>query len=178
MRPVALAWALLLALLAAPLEAARIERFSVEADARVARLDADLELALSGEMLRALEHGIVLPLRLELRAYGDGRRAQARSVQRIELGFQPLTGRYRVAAPSLGYQRSYARRGQMIASLEQLRGWPLEAQPWPPAQPPKRWRMRLTLDRGALPAPLRLPALLDAEWALDSGWIEWIVAPS
>ncbi len=32
-------------------------------------------------------------------------------------------------------------------------------------------QVRLSLSIAALPAPLRLPALLDSDWWLDSGWV-------
>lgn len=37
---------------------------------------------------------------------------------------------------------------------------------------PCRARVRVRLDPAALPAPLRLPALVDSDWRLDSGWVE------
>jgi hypothetical protein len=81
---------------------------------------------------------------------------------REELFLAPLSRQYRVRA-SDGSERSFRLRSEALSAIEEI-ALVLDQC----VQPPE---LRMALDLGALPAPLRVPALLDARWQLDSNWL-------
>lgn len=135
-------------------------------------LDARLRLALSPSLLEALDHGVPLTLRLHLRAVGSAGRLER--VHPIELSFLPLARRYRWRDLDDGDARYFARRPQLLAALDRVRV-PLDPA-WADLPADTRYTLDIALDRDSLPAPLRLPALLSAQWRLDPPEHRWTAA--
>ena len=119
-----------------------------------------LALALSGEPLQALEQGVALPFRLQWRRCEPGCGAVL-GEQRIELRHAPLLQRY-VLQFGDSPPRQFPFRAALLGAFEQP--------PVLPLTPGAGWQVRVQLWREALPAPLRLPALLRDSWQLDTGW--------
>jgi hypothetical protein len=138
-------------------------------------LTARLQWQPGAAVLDALDHGIVLDFRIDLRAYGTARigwRATlARAERHVELRYFPLSRRYQLRDLDRGDTRSYAARALLIAALDDLR-LPL-APAWTAAAAPSRYGLSVELDRDRLPGALRLPALLQAQWHLSSGEYTW-----
>jgi hypothetical protein len=87
----------------------------------------------------------------------------------IELRFDPLLERYELQH---GEQRqSYRLRAEMLEAFANTLQF---------AEASEITRLRLWLDRTALPAPMRMPTLMDHRWRLDSGWcaLDFAVANS
>jgi hypothetical protein len=129
-------------------------------------LVADLRLAFSAEMLEALDRGIAL--RLELVLTGEGAAARAALRRGLTLRYLPLAQQYLLRDDD-GTERRFARRSQLIAALDRVR-----------VALPSEWSasfetltLGLALDRSALPAPLRLPALYRSEWRLRAAEHTW-----
>lgn len=124
-------------------------------------LQLQLSVHLGERATAALEAGLVLTFDVEWRL-GDGRRLR----QPLSLRHSPLLRSYQLA---LGAQppRPYAVRDALLAAMENARlRWLGE----PGCAPPCEGEVRVRLDPAALPAPLRLPALIDGDWDFDSGW--------
>lgn len=107
----------------------------------------------SAAQLAALEEGV--PLTLAVRA-GTGRAA---ATWRVGLRYFPLSSRYQLHIDGLA-DRSFALRGYLFAALENLR------LPLPPqvCGAPRPCRVTVEQAHAALPGPLRLPSLFEADW--------------
>lgn len=93
----------------------------------------------------------------------DGRRLR----QPLALRYSPLLRHYELAIGSSPPQ-PHALRNHLLAAMENARlRWPAEAA----CAGACAGQVRVRLDPAALPAPLRLPALVDGDWHFDSGWV-------
>lgn len=131
-----------------------------------ARLELALDCKLSGPMQDALDHGIPLPLVVDVRGAG-GASAQSR----IELRYFPLSRRYQLAVNGRDDERGFATRGYLLAALGSLRLGMPDAFAHLPAGAPLR--VSAALDPSALPGALRLPALFEPAWRLSSTETTW-----
>ena len=151
---------LLCALLVLPCSGLRAAGLSVSADMPLTmdglRLLVELEPARA--VLDALEAHIELPFRIDRRCGG------VHQVARISLRLRPLSRDY-VLRMADDRELSFRLRGEALAAFRSL----TLPQPMPCEQ--RRPQVRVRLDLAGLPAALRLPALLDSDWHLDSGWI-------
>ncbi|MDZ4813126.1 MAG: DUF4390 domain-containing protein [Pseudomonadota bacterium] len=123
-------------------------------------LDLSLSLRLSETQLEALDHGI--PLRLE---FVIAPRKAPRQLSRILIGYLPMAKRYQLLADSRA-PRYFSSRLQLLAALDRV-SLPLNA------VGSGTGTVLVRLDRSALPAPMRLPALLDSSWRLVSVPVNW-----
>lgn len=127
-------------------------------------LDVALSLTFSPTMLAALDHGI--PLSLDFRIDPAHGRSQH---QWVTLRYLPLLRRYELSAGGSPAQ-GFASRLQLLAALDRLR-LPVSA------LRPEGGSVSFHLDTQALPAPLRLPALFDRAWRLQSAPTAWVWMP-
>jgi Domain of unknown function (DUF4390) len=137
-------------------------------------LTARLQWQPSAAVLDALDNGIVLDFRVDVRAYGPAhlgwRSTLAHAARHIELRYFPLSRRYQLRDLDRGETRSYGARAQLLAALEDLR---LELpESWQPGAA-RAYALSIDLDRDLLPGSLRLPALLRPDWRLSSGDFSW-----
>lgn len=144
-------------------------------DARVvAAVDAsvlllDLDCRLSGPMRDALDHGIPITLRVDVRARADG--ARARAVRSVELRYFPLSRRYQLRGLEGSGLRSFTAPAALIDALAGLRlELPDEFDRLPPAT---GYRVDVAVDRRALPGALRLPAAIEPAWWLSAPTYRW-----
>ncbi|HVF34012.1 MAG TPA: DUF4390 domain-containing protein [Candidatus Saccharimonadia bacterium] len=149
---------------------ASITRAALIADPAPA-LEAELELVLSRAMLDALEQGI--PLVLELALEGRDPDATLSASRTLKLRYLPLARRWQLVDGG-GAERHFARRAQLLAALDRVRV-PLPPE-WLVLRDGGRFRLTLSLDTGALPGPLRLPALLRRDWRFPTTTYAWQAA--
>lgn len=121
------------------------------------RLALDLDLRFTATQLAALDHGI--PLRL---AVHD--RDARLPTQFIDLRFRPLARQYELLLPNEPVARLFASRTRLIAALDRV---------VVDAGESASGAVRIELVTSALPAPLRLPALIDREWQLATPMQHW-----
>ena len=123
-------------------------------------------------VLDALDHGIELPfvVTVEARRPGAFGFASARIRRHLQLRYFPLSRQYQLRDTESAATRNYAARTLALAAMENLR-LPL---PGFDAAGATQLRVRITLDRDALPGALRLPALLQSAWRVDSGDYAWL----
>ena len=133
---------------------------SATPNALLQTLDLSLSLRLSETLLDALDHGI--PLRLEFVIATQG---APRQLSRVEISYLPMAKRYQLIA-ELRTPRYFASRLQLLAALDRIR-LPLNR------MGSGAGSVFVRLDRSALPAPMRLPALLDSNWRLESVPVRW-----
>ena len=133
-------------------------------------LEADLRLVFSPTMLEALDRGIPLTLSMELRADTRGATRLVER-QRLELRYLPLAQQYQWLESASGARRTFPRRTQLLAALDHVR-LALPAS-WGTITAGTPLALTLTLDRSALPGPLRLPSLLARDWRLPEARHAW-----
>jgi hypothetical protein len=124
-----------------------------------------VELEPTRAVLDALEAHIELPFRIDRRCGG------VHQVARISLRLRPLSRDY-VLLMADGRELSFRLRGEALAAFRSL------TLPKPLACERGQPQVRVRLEYAGLPAALRLPALLDPDWHLDSGWIVQATAGS
>lgn len=122
-----------------------------------------MQVELGVRATAALEAGLVLAFDVDW-ALADGRRLR----QQLALRFSPLLRSYQLAQGTDPPQ-AYALRNSLLAAMENAR---LRFAGAAPCQDACGGRVRVRLNPAALPAPLRLPALVDGDWDFDSGWRE------
>lgn len=132
-------------------------------------LETEVDLRFSPTMLEALDRGIPLRLRFELAGERGATRLSAQ--RELQLRYVPLARRYQVLDLQTGSSRSFPRRPQLLAALDRVR-LPL-APEWAALRDGGTLALDLKLDQAALPGPLRLPALLSAEWRLTAKEFAW-----
>lgn len=115
----------------------------------------DLDLRFTATQMQALDHGIPLRLAVHL-----GRAAPDAFV---ELHYSPLPRQYELVLPD-GASRVFASRARLLAALDRIVVADVRA---------ARGAVRVELMSSALPAPLRLPALIDREWQLATPAMSW-----
>lgn len=139
----------------------------VRADIIAAELDADhralelqLHLVASPVLAEALANGVPLVFEFRLRPANGAVRRQA-----LRLQYLPLSGRYQLQQDGHPDQQ-FGSQLQLFAALDRVRlefDQPLATSGW----------VSFALDRRALPAALRLPALLDRGWWVVSERVHW-----
>ncbi len=137
-----------------------------------AELDLSIDCRLNGPMSDALEHGIPITLSIALSVDVPSRPMHER--RDIELRYFPLSRRYQLRDIEQGLERSFSTYGALVDSLAVLRlpvAIPLASIPHG-----SRASVVVSLDRAALPGPLRLPALLEPAWRLAAPEYRWTVA--
>lgn len=146
---------------------------TVAANGAAALLELGLDCHLSGPMQDALDHGIPITLRIDVRA-GRWPRTLASATQRIEMRYFPLSRRYQLRVTEPDDVRSFATPAYLIAALGSLRlGLPGAFANLPATTP---LRVSIEIDPAALPGALRLPALFEPAWRLAAKDYAWTVA--
>lgn len=148
----------------------RTARIGGTADAPV--LELGLDCRLSGPMQDALDHGIPLTIAIRVDAARWRFVSSARSAQRIELRYFPLSRRYQVRnLDAAADVRTFPTPGYLFAGLNSLR-LPL---PSTFASLPRGTSLRVgaELETAALPGALRLPALFEPAWRLSAAEYTW-----
>ena len=122
-----------------------------------------LNFAPNADVLEALEASVPLKFVLSQRASGSIL-VQMLPEQTITLSYAPLLERFELIANAT--VKPYRLRAELLDAFSnlQLATTPIDAKL-------DTMKVRIRLSIGSLPAPLRLPALLDSDWWLDSGWV-------
>lgn len=148
----------------------------VRLDDDVYLLDAAARLALTSTVRDALDSGVDLTIRWEIEVT---RRRDwwldadvARVVQRYRLEYHALSLQYVVTNLNTGQRRAYTRLAVALNRIGNLIGFPLVDSVL--VEPPQRYtgHVRLLLEQGSLPLPLRPMALLSPSWHLRTQWHE------
>jgi hypothetical protein len=129
------------------------------------------QLTLSPEARRALDHSVPLTVVLELILRDSSSRVRVGSHQvSYEIRYLPLSERYQLSGPDGENVSSYPRLRHALAKLAEL---DVSIQTGVIPAGDYELLARTRLDRNAMPPPMRLPALLSAEWKHDSDWSSW-----
>ncbi|HFD87115.1 MAG TPA: DUF4390 domain-containing protein [Gammaproteobacteria bacterium] len=153
-----------------------VDRVALRLHQGIYHLDADLHVSLSREMTEALNNGVPLAFRLEFELYAPRTylwdSQVARLGQEYVLNYHALSGRYLILNRNTEQQISYRSLDAALASLGHVKDLPVLDQAL--LKPGKRYlaRIRIKLDDGALPVPLRVKTFFKRAWKAQSPWVE------
>lgn len=162
--------------------AEEIEYFSLRA-ARIRMhedvyvLDAISHLQLSPRVAEALEGGVNLHIAFEIEIHRQRDwwldATVAEMIQQYRIEYHELTRQYVVTNINTGQQRGYHSRQAAMNAIGRLLAFPLVDRVL--IDDPERHygRVRVRLQREALPLPLRPAALFYSDWNLRSQWATW-----
>ena len=141
------------------------------------RLDASLHVRLSDIQQEALENGVPLFFDLHVEVLHqrdwiwDARIGHAR--QRYRLTYHALSRQYRLESLSESRAWTFPTLNSVLEALGRVQDLELvEAAELEPGEE-YMGRLRLMLDRGALPLPMRVDAYTREGWRLLSEWYLW-----
>lgn len=137
-------------------------------------------IQLSPTLEQALQNGLVLPFQLEFQLTRPRLSAWARQISdwfgpaqslTLRLAYQTLTRQYRVSTG--GLSRNFSPLHEALSALGIVSGWQI-LQNSDLAQDPSDFagKIRLRLDLSQLPRPYQLAAIGQADWHLDSPWVD------
>jgi hypothetical protein len=127
------------------------------ASRRTETLDLDLRFDLQGEPWEAMQSNVVLPFAIMCRQGW-----QTHRIEQIRLSFSPLLQSYELVYVKRNTKQHFRVKVELLKAFEHPRAIALGKQGCE--------RVRVELERAKLPAPLRLPALLQSAWQIDSAW--------
>jgi Domain of unknown function (DUF4390) len=143
----------------------------------VYRLDANLELALTPQALKALENGVTLTVILDIEVYSPSRylwdKVLASLEQRYEIQYHALSDQYLLRSLNSGSQFVYSTLDEALSTLGRIEQLPVLDAHLLQDEEPYKVRVRSRLDLSSLPVPMQLKAYVSSEWWLSSGWYSW-----
>lgn len=143
----------------------------------VVRLDATFALRFGTTLEEALHNGVTLPLLVEIEALQQRDylwpKAIARVEQRYLLSFNTLTEQYLLHNRNTDAQLRLPSLGAVKAVLGNLSKFPFLDRNLLKEDADYLARLRITIDREQLPAPLRLMSYISSDWDLHSEWYQW-----
>jgi hypothetical protein len=129
------------------------------------------ELQLSGEAREALEHGVILSIKLELELHNDNHLVVLQEDARLfQVRYLPLSERYQLSEQHNNGMQVFSRLRHVLAAIGNL---DVQISTGPLLPGSYELRTRVSLDKNRLPTPMQLPAWFSPEWQHDSEWSVW-----
>lgn len=174
--------AALLLVLAAPAQAAfRVTAATPQFRDGNLYLSADMELELTDKVEEALDKGIPMHLVIDISLHRvrpwlwDETIGEWQLVRK--LSYHALSGQYLLATVGSDQIDSYTALSQALRASGQLSEQEFPMNHFPGGDDQYELKLRVALDIGALPAPLRPSAYTSPDWRLNSGWSTWPARP-
>jgi hypothetical protein len=170
----------------APLQADSGDAFVVESASSVPRervyfLNAVFAINLPDYIASAVDHGFELPLVLEVEVYRqrsfwfDDQVVHIRQLYRIN--HYSLLDSVSLLDVNSGLRKLYPNLDDAVQSLSVVLEQPLIDRSTLQAGQTYTARLRLGIDQGALPLPLKSTSMWENDWNLVSDWYEWEMKP-
>lgn len=145
------------------------------------QINADISYELNSKVLEALENGVPLTFRLDMKIQRPRDylwdETLASASYHFQLQYHALSRQYIVRDTETQQQRSYPSMRAALVGLGRVKGLALPLQVLPADAKQCRLHLRVLLEIGALPAPMRPQAWLSSDWHLESGWRQWPLQP-
>lgn len=140
-------------------------------------IDVTLQIGLDSEVISALHNAIAINFELQtvIERPRDWLWAEgiASDERRYRLEYHALSKTWMVTDFQEQETRSFSNLDGALRSLEHVRAWQVASMEQVQGLNHLIGKTRLVLDVNKLPLPLRLPALFDHRWSLDSDWYLW-----
>jgi len=161
---------------------ARAEITSAYAEVRGEQvmLDLRVDIALSESMHKALENGIALEFVFKA-DIGVARewlwdKNLAKEQRRYKLAYHALSENWLLIDLTNREARTFSNLNTALKALSQINAWAVAPAEVLPENRRLIGRARVELSVNELPLPLRLPALIDPQWSLQSKWYLWSIS--
>jgi hypothetical protein len=142
-------------------------------------LDADIAYRLTPKVLKTLQNGIPLEWTLRVQVYRQRNYLWDQCVADVEhlyrLRYQALMNAYQVRDESRGEAGYFTTLAAALEAMGVIRDLPLPELPPLAKDASYSARIRMQLDKEALPLPLRPVSYVSSDWYLSSGWYSWSV---
>jgi hypothetical protein len=156
-----------------------VKNAELNADEREYSINADLQFNFSKEALKALEHGIVLQIDIEIQAKLSRKWLWDKTIRETvlsqKLERQPLSDQYLVTDLNTGIKRHFQLMEHALEFMGAIVNHPLFELTTLKQGKTYSAQIRARLNTESLPTPLRLSAYLDADWQLSSQWFKWTI---
>jgi len=143
----------------------------------VYHLNARLDLQLGDEMREALRNGVPLVFVLELEILEPRfkwlNREVAHVEQRYELRYHALSQQYLLTNLNTGIQSAFHNLTFALSKLSYIENLPLLDADVIEGRDDVLARLRIRLDVGKLPLPLKIRAYTSQNWYTTSTWVRW-----
>lgn len=142
-------------------------------------LDARLDYKLSKAVIEALDSGVAMTFRLQMRIYPENGGIWQRPVYKrrltYRLSYHALAAVYELLSPDSDQVQRFTTREAALRALGRLANIPLISVAQLKSDQEYQFKLKASLDIESLPVPLRPLAYLSASWALDSELGSWPV---
>jgi len=143
----------------------------------VYHLYARLDLQLGDEMREALRNGVPLVFVLKLEILEPRFKWFNREItqveQRYELHYHALSQQYLLTNLNTGIQSAFHSLAFALSSLSRIQNMPLLDADVIEGRDDVLARLRIQLDVGELPLPLKIRAYTNQSWQTSSAWVRW-----
>jgi hypothetical protein len=132
----------------------------------------------SPAVIEALDHGVVVPLKVTTRVSRHHRFFAIEDRDRnhrFEIRYLPLVRSYQLTELKTGQQSTYPRLAMLTESLRQRQVWDTGLNRAEADQRDWQVEIRAELDRSRLPSPMRMPVWFDSQWRAVTPWHGWAV---
>ncbi len=140
-------------------------------------LGARIDYVFSAQIIEAIEEGVPLTVVLAIEIVRERpwlwNEKVASLEQRYQLSYHALTRQYVVRNVNIGSQNNYPGFIEALSALGTISSLPLIDANLLQSGQRYLGRLQARVDTSELPAPLRLLALVSADWRLASEWHEW-----
>ena len=143
-------------------------------------LSANFTIDLGPRVEEAVTHGVPLYFNLELevtrpRAYCQDEHVLSHTLT-YRLSYNALTRQYRLATGSL--HRSFDSVAHAVRAMGRISALPIADKSRFKAGYSYQAALRLGLDRGLLPKPFQLDAIISRDWQIEARVLQWLSKPA
>lgn len=160
----------------------QVESVKINEDEGRYLLDARLEYKLSQAVTEALDSGVAMTFRLQMRIAAEDapfwRKALYKRRLTYRLSYHALAAVYELLSPDSDRVQRFTTREAALRALGRLVNIPLI--PVGMLKPEQKYQLRLkaNLDIESLPVPLRPVAYLSSHWTLEGDLGPWPLVPT
>lgn len=144
---------------------------------KVYYLNTDIDYKFSDAALEALQNGVSLVVVLEIEINRERNYLWSENIaslrQRYQIAYEALTGRYIVTNLNSGADTYFPTRAAAIAALGDIDRLPLLDAGLINEHEHYTVGLHVSLDRDALPVPMRVMGYFSSDWRLASEWYTW-----
>lgn len=147
----------------------------------VVRLDVAFDLRFSEQMIEALQRGVALTLLIEIEINRERSYLWSTTIatleQRYQISYQPLTQYYALNNLNSEVEVQLPSLELLLAVINELDDFPLLDAALLAADATYFGEIRISVDSGSFPVPMRLMSYFNDDWDLSSEWFEWPLLP-
>lgn len=155
-----------------------VNNVSVEQEEDTWFLSARVQYRFSKKVREALESGVPITIELQVEVLKPRKYIWDKTIYEMSrsyrIEYHALTEQYVVTDLKSNVQWNYTSEKAAVAAMGVINALPIfERKILEKDEGPYYGRVRVTLDIGSLPLPLRLWAYTTSDWRISSEWVKW-----